>query len=103
MTLPASPIVRIDNREFDFADRDFRRVCELIHQRAGIALAPAFGSRASYWRAGLSGVLGRAFQPGDALPCGEANGFTWTFGPLGADLVDAKTPMWWLPTINTRT
>jgi chemotaxis protein methyltransferase CheR len=41
VTLPASPIVRIDNREFDFADRDFRRVCELIHQRAGIALAPA--------------------------------------------------------------
>jgi len=30
-----------ENREFDFADRDFRRVCELIHQRAGIALAPA--------------------------------------------------------------
>ncbi|WP_349998983.1 CheR family methyltransferase [Stenotrophomonas lacuserhaii] len=41
MTLPASPLVRTDNREFDFADRDFRRVCELIHQRAGIALAPA--------------------------------------------------------------
>lgn len=41
MTLPASPIIRTDNREFDFADRDFRRVCELIHQRAGIALAPA--------------------------------------------------------------
>jgi len=30
-----------DNREFEFADRDFRRVCELIYQRAGIALAPA--------------------------------------------------------------
>ncbi|KAF1017243.1 MAG: Chemotaxis protein methyltransferase [Stenotrophomonas maltophilia] len=28
-------------REFDFADRDFRRVCDLIYQRAGIALAPA--------------------------------------------------------------
>jgi chemotaxis protein methyltransferase CheR len=41
VTLPASPIIRSDNREFDFADRDFRRVCELIHQRAGIALAPA--------------------------------------------------------------
>ncbi|MBD8634348.1 chemotaxis protein CheR [Stenotrophomonas sp. 169] len=39
--MPASPIIRSDNREFDFADRDFRRVCELIHQRAGIALAPA--------------------------------------------------------------
>ncbi len=31
----------VDSREFEFADRDFRRVCELIHQRAGIALAPA--------------------------------------------------------------
>lgn len=30
-----------ETREFEFADRDFRRVCELIHQRAGIALAPA--------------------------------------------------------------
>ena len=28
-------------RDFEFNDRDFRRVCELIHQRAGIALAPA--------------------------------------------------------------
>ncbi len=26
-------------REFEFADRDFRRVCALIHARAGIALA----------------------------------------------------------------
>lgn len=29
-----------DAREFEFSDRDFRRVCTLIHQRAGIALAP---------------------------------------------------------------
>jgi chemotaxis protein methyltransferase CheR len=28
-------------RDFEFNDRDFRRVCELIHKRAGIALAPA--------------------------------------------------------------
>jgi len=28
-------------RDFEFNDRDFRRVCELIHVRAGIALAPA--------------------------------------------------------------
>ena len=27
------------DREFTFSDRDFRRVCELIHRRAGIALA----------------------------------------------------------------
>ena len=26
-------------REFEFAERDFKRVCALIHQRAGIALA----------------------------------------------------------------
>nr|WP_202626558.1 CheR family methyltransferase [Stenotrophomonas acidaminiphila] len=29
------------SRDFEFNDRDFRRVCELIHKRAGIALAPA--------------------------------------------------------------
>jgi len=37
--LPHSP--NPENREFEFGDRDFRRVCELIHQRVGIALAPA--------------------------------------------------------------
>ncbi|MGB3392251.1 MAG: CheR family methyltransferase [Stenotrophomonas sp.] len=36
MSLP-TPV----SRDFEFTDRDFRRVCELIHQRAGIALAPA--------------------------------------------------------------
>ncbi len=30
-----------DHREFPFSDRDFRRVCQMIHGRAGIALAPA--------------------------------------------------------------
>jgi len=30
-----------ESREFEFSDRDFRRVCDLIHQRVGIALAPA--------------------------------------------------------------
>ncbi len=30
---------RTDSRDFEFNDRDFRRVCELIRQRAGIALA----------------------------------------------------------------
>lgn len=29
-----------DQREFPFSDRDFRRVCQMIHARAGIALAP---------------------------------------------------------------
>ena len=30
-----------NQRDFEFNDRDFRRVCELIHARAGIARAPA--------------------------------------------------------------
>lgn len=30
---------RPGGREFEFGDRDFRRVCELIRERAGIALA----------------------------------------------------------------
>jgi chemotaxis protein methyltransferase CheR len=29
-----------EHREFEFSDRDFRRVCQMIHARAGIALAP---------------------------------------------------------------
>lgn len=37
-TTPTSPS---DSREFEFGDRDFKRVCDLIYQRAGIALAPA--------------------------------------------------------------
>ncbi len=35
-SLPHPP----DQREFVFTDRDFRRVCQMIHARAGIALAP---------------------------------------------------------------
>lgn len=41
MTVPSSPIIRTDPREFEFDDRDFRRVCDLIHERVGISLAPA--------------------------------------------------------------
>ena len=47
--------------------------CAYLAVAGGLALTPLFGSRASYWRAGLSGVLGRAFQPGDGLPCGDAD------------------------------
>ena len=36
-----SSIGSSSDRDFEFNDRDFRRVCELIHARAGIALAPA--------------------------------------------------------------
>ena len=35
-TLPHPP----EQREFVFTDRDFKRVCQMIHVRAGIALAP---------------------------------------------------------------
>lgn len=48
--------------------------CAYLAVAGGIDLPPAFGSRASCWRAGLSGVLGRAFQPGDVLPCDQAGG-----------------------------
>ncbi len=43
MTQPGSRTATAapSERDFEFNDRDFRRVCELIHQRAGIALAPA--------------------------------------------------------------
>lgn len=44
--------------------------CAYLAVSGGIAVEPAFGSRASDWRAGLAGVLGRPFQPGDRLPCG---------------------------------
>lgn len=46
--------------------------CAYLAVAGGLALPPAFGSRASYWRAGLPGVLGRAFLPGDTLPCGDS-------------------------------
>ena len=36
---PAASDAKVNAREFDFGDRDFRRVCELIYERAGIALA----------------------------------------------------------------
>jgi allophanate hydrolase len=48
--------------------------CAYLAVSGGIDLAPAFGSRASYWRAGLAGVLGRPLQPGDRLPCGSEGG-----------------------------
>lgn len=47
--------------------------CAYLAVAGGLALPPAFGSQASYWRAGLAGVLGRAFVPGDQLPCGDWN------------------------------
>ena len=44
--------------------------CAYLAVAGGLLMEPQLGSRSSYWRAGLAGVLGRAFRPGDALPCG---------------------------------
>lgn len=43
MTTPTAPASASTphGREFEFADRDFRRICDLIYQRVGISLAPA--------------------------------------------------------------
>lgn len=46
--------------------------CAYLAIAGGVDIAPAFGSRSSDWRAGLTGVLGRALQPGDRLPCASA-------------------------------
>lgn len=67
--------------------------CAYLAVGGGLRVAPAFGSRSSEWRAGLGGVLGRAFQPGDRLPCGDASGedprpwrsraaWQWPEGPI---------------------
>ncbi|WP_439113500.1 biotin-dependent carboxyltransferase family protein [Hydrogenophaga sp.] len=45
--------------------------CAYVAVAGGLLLQPQLGSRSSYWRAGLAGVLGRAFRPGDLLPCGH--------------------------------
>jgi len=44
--------------------------CAYLAVAGGLRVEPQLGSRSSYWRAGLTGVLGRAFRPGDLLPCG---------------------------------
>ncbi len=47
--------------------------CAYLAVAGGLAVEAAFESRSSYWRAGLSGVLGRPFLPGDGLPCGDTD------------------------------
>ena len=43
--------------------------CAYLAVSGGVQLPTQLGSRASNWRAGLQGVLGRALRPGDTLPC----------------------------------
>ena len=43
--------------------------CAYLAVANGLRLPTQLGSRSSYWRAGLVGLLGRAFRPGDLLPC----------------------------------
>ena len=43
--------------------------CAYMAVAGGITLPAQLGSRASYWRAGLSGMTGRPWRPGDVLPC----------------------------------
>ena len=47
--------------------------CAYLAVGGGLDLPPAFGSRSSYTRAGLAGVLGRGLLPGDRLPCGPCD------------------------------
>jgi 5-oxoprolinase (ATP-hydrolysing) subunit C len=44
--------------------------CAYLAVAGGLQVEPELGSRSSDWRSGLGGVLGRAFRPGDELPCG---------------------------------
>ena len=43
--------------------------CAYLAVAGGLSVASVLGSRSSYGRAGLPGVLGRPLQPGDLLPC----------------------------------
>lgn len=43
--------------------------CAYLAVAGGVNLPAQLGSRSSYGRAGLQGLLGRAWQPGDVLPC----------------------------------
>lgn len=44
--------------------------CAYLAVSGGLMLPIQLGSRSSYWRVGLQGVQGRAWRPGDLLPCG---------------------------------
>lgn len=60
--------------------------CAYLAVAQGLQLPMQLGSRASYWRAGLDGLQGRALLPGDVLPCS-----TWT----SADVREWRSPQPW--------
>lgn len=62
--------------------------CAYLAVSGGCLLPMQMGSRSSYWRAGLAGILGRALQPGDMLPCNA-----WT----APEPKEWRTPGAWLP------
>jgi allophanate hydrolase len=43
--------------------------CAYLAVAGGLKLPQQLGSRSSYWRAGLEGMQGRAWCPGDLIPC----------------------------------
>ena len=64
--------------------------CAYLAVEGGLHLPAPLGSRSSYWRAGLSGLQGRPFQPGDLLPCSTSS---------QTDYKEWRTPEpWELPT-----
>lgn len=60
--------------------------CAYMAVSGGLLLPMQLGSRSSYWRAGLQGVQGRAWHPGDLLPCG-----IWS----SPDFKEWRTPKPW--------
>jgi len=65
--------------------------CAYLAAAGGLQLPQALGSRSSYWRAGLPGVLGRALRPGDPLPCNTWDSF---------DAREWRFPTPWLPSTD---
>jgi allophanate hydrolase len=43
--------------------------CAYLAVAGGLRLPQQLGSQSSYWRAGLQGLQGRAWVPGDIIPC----------------------------------
>jgi biotin-dependent carboxylase-like uncharacterized protein len=60
--------------------------CAYLAVASGLRLPTQLGSQSSYWRAGLEGLQGRAFRPGDLLPCS-----TWT----ASDFREWRSPEPW--------